>query len=64
MHVLETERLLVRPFAMDGLSVNVMERVGMRVGTNPDPDVVYPWAVGTIENKLEDCDANLPFLPS
>jgi len=26
-----------------------MQRVGMRVGYNPDPEIVYPWAVGVIE---------------
>ncbi len=31
-------------------SINVMKRVGMKVGVNPDPQVVYPGAVGIIEN--------------
>jgi len=37
-------------------SVNLMKRAGMRVGTNPHPEVVYPWAVGVIENRLEETD--------
>jgi hypothetical protein len=37
-------------------SVNLMKRAGMHVGTNPHPDVVYPWAVGVIENRLEETD--------
>ena len=37
-------------------SVNLMVRAGMRVGTNPHPDVVYPWVVGVIENRLEETD--------
>jgi RimJ/RimL family protein N-acetyltransferase len=37
-------------------SVNLMKRAGMRVGTNPHPDVIYPWAVGLIENRLEETD--------
>jgi len=28
----------------------------MRIGTNPHPDVVYPWVVGLIENRLEEAD--------
>jgi ribosomal-protein-alanine N-acetyltransferase len=34
-------------------SVRLMQRVGMTVGFNPDPEAVYPWAVGVIENKEE-----------
>ncbi len=30
----------------------LMRRVGMRVGINPDPDAIYPWGVGMIENAL------------
>jgi RimJ/RimL family protein N-acetyltransferase len=37
-------------------SVNLMKRAGMRVGISPHPEAVYPWAVGVIENRLEDTD--------
>jgi ribosomal-protein-alanine N-acetyltransferase len=32
-------------------SVNLMKRVGMRIGINPDPQAIYPGAVGIIENS-------------
>lgn len=34
-------------------SANLMARVGMTVGINPDGEAVYPWAVGMIENNLD-----------
>jgi RimJ/RimL family protein N-acetyltransferase len=30
-------------------SVRLMQRVGMRIARNPDPDVTYPAVVGVIE---------------
>ena len=35
-------------------SVKVMQRAGMRVGLNPDPEATYPWAIGVIENINHD----------
>ena len=40
-------------------SVNLMKRAGMRIGTNPHPDVIYPWVVGLIENRLKEADEHI-----
>ncbi len=36
-------------------SVNVMRRVGMQIGVNPDPEALYPWVFGIIENPAHRC---------
>lgn len=48
---LEVQRIVALTFRGNAESVGVMRRAGMTVGFNPDPEAVYPWAVGMIENS-------------
>jgi RimJ/RimL family protein N-acetyltransferase len=49
---LKMARVIALTFQGNDTSVKVMQRAGMSVGYHPDPDVVYPWAVGMINNTL------------
>jgi RimJ/RimL family protein N-acetyltransferase len=48
---LQVRRIVALTFRGNTDSVNVMKRVGMKVGVNPDPEAIYPWVVSIVENN-------------